>query len=106
MYGYIPGVMNVTRNRVTPTGGCTCATGAGACGTPLRSCAAGAMNPECTLSAVELIMACRAPSGSADTLADSGVSGGDVSLSCSGPQVTVSPPTAETSPPPGSPPLK
>jgi hypothetical protein len=33
------------------------------------------MNPECTLSVVELIMAWRAPSGSANTLADGGVWG-------------------------------
>jgi len=37
MNGYVPGLVKVTRKRVTPTGGCTCAIGAGACATPARS---------------------------------------------------------------------
>src|ERR1700694_130298 len=88
MYGYVPGLVKVTRNRVTP---------GGACANPVRSCGAGAMRPECTLSAGEVMTAWRAPSVSENnnTLgdADGGVSG--VTIGGSWPNVMVWPLTSE-----------
>jgi len=43
-----------------------------ACATPVRSCPDAIIHPEFTLSAVELITACRAPSASTVTLAEGG----------------------------------
>src|SRR6202165_6169419 len=84
MYGYVPGLVKVTRKRVTP---------GGACANPVRSCGAGAMRPECTLSAGEVMTAWRAPSESENnnTLgdADGGVSG--VTIGGSWPNVMVWP---------------
>src|SRR6266566_3116939 len=69
--------MKVTRKRVTPSG---------ACGRPVRSCGASVMNPECTASEGELIMAWRAPSASTVTLAEGGIK---LVGSGSGPKVMV-----------------
>jgi hypothetical protein len=60
MNGYVPGFVKVTRNRVNPKG---------ASRRPRRCCGAETMNPGCTLSEVELMVACRAPSRSTITLA-------------------------------------
>ncbi len=57
-------MLKVIRNRVTPRGDWA---------SPFRSCGAATMTPECTLSVVELITACRAPSTSTVTLAEGGM---------------------------------
>ena len=63
MYLKVPGDVKVTRKRVTP--GFDWARFA-------RSCGAGDKNPEFTLSEVELITACRAPSKVGSTFAEGG----------------------------------
>src|SRR5437660_2383329 len=63
IYGYTPGLVNVTRNRVGPSG---------VCGKPISSWGAETMKPECTLSEVEAMVACSAPSASTLTLSEGG----------------------------------
>jgi hypothetical protein len=63
MYWKVPGVVKVTRNRVTP---------GAACGRPGRSCGAESRRPEFALPVSELITACLAPSELRFTLSEGG----------------------------------
>src|SRR5579864_51087 len=64
LYGYTPGLVNVIRKRVVPTG---------VSGSPIWPSGEETMKPECTLSEVELMVACSAPSASGLTFDDGGI---------------------------------